>query len=44
MRFSWELVPASGGDPVAVGFDVAETEDDGRIGFVVGFLDQAPAA
>jgi hypothetical protein len=44
MRFSWELVPAAGGDPVAVGFDVAETEDDGRIGFVVGFLDLAPAA
>ena len=44
IRFSWELVPAAGGDPVAVGFDVAETEDDGRIGFVAGFLDKAPAA
>src|SRR5262245_5693653 len=44
VRFRWELVPASGGEPVAVGFDVAETDDDGRIACVVGFLDMAPAA
>jgi hypothetical protein len=44
MRFSWELVPASGGDPVAIGFDVAETGEDGRIRNVLGFLDKAPAA
>lgn len=43
MRFSWELVPASGGDPLAIGFDVAETGEDGRIRNVLGFLDKAPA-
>jgi hypothetical protein len=42
VRFAWELVPASGGESVAVGFDVAETDDDGRISRVVGFLDKAP--
>jgi ketosteroid isomerase-like protein len=44
MRFWWELVPTSGGEPLAVGFDVAVTKNDGRIGRVVGFLDKAPAA
>jgi len=44
MRFWWELVPASGGEPLAIGFDVAVTKNDGRIGRVVGFLDKAPAA
>ena len=43
MRFSWELVPSSGGEPLAIGFDVAETGDDGRIRSVLGFLDKAPA-
>jgi SnoaL-like domain len=43
-RFSWELVPESGGESVAVGFDVAETNGDGRIQSVIGFLDKAPAA
>jgi hypothetical protein len=42
VRFAWELVPASGGESVAVGFDVAETDDEGRISRVVGFLDKAP--
>lgn len=42
VRFSWELVPASGGESVAVGFDVAVTNEDGRIGSVLGFLDKAP--
>jgi len=44
MRFGWELVPAAGGESLAVGFDVAVTADDGRIRSVVGFLDKAPAA
>ena len=44
MRFSWELVPAAGGEPLAIGFDVAVTDDDGRIASVLGFLDKAPAA
>jgi SnoaL-like domain len=42
-RFRWELVPAEGGEPVAIGFDVAITDGDGRIGKVIGFLDKAPA-
>jgi hypothetical protein len=44
VRFSWELVPAAGGESLAVGFDVAVTGEDGRIGSVLGFLDKAPGA
>lgn len=43
VRFGWELVPPEGGEPLAIGFDVAETEDGGRIARVIGFLDKAPA-
>jgi ketosteroid isomerase-like protein len=43
-RFSWELVPAEGGESLVEGFDVAVTERDGRISRVLGFLDKAPAA
>ena len=42
VRFSWELVPASGGESLAVGFDVAVTGEDGRIRSVFGFLDKVP--
>jgi SnoaL-like domain len=42
VRFSWELVPAAGGESLAIGFDVAVTEEDGRICSVFGFLDKAP--
>ena len=42
-RFNWELVPATGGDTIAIGFDVAVTSEDGRIASVFGFLDKAPA-
>ncbi len=41
-RFWWELVPAGGGEPVAIGFDVAIADEDGRLGNVIGFLDRAP--
>jgi hypothetical protein len=44
VRFAWELVPASGGHALAIGFDVAVADDDGRIGSVLGFLDKAPGA
>jgi hypothetical protein len=44
LRFGWELVPQSGGDPVAVGFDVAVVGEDGRIASVLGFLDKAPGS
>ena len=30
-RFSWELVPATGGESLAIGFDVAVTDENGRI-------------
>jgi ketosteroid isomerase-like protein len=43
VRFGWELVPASGGEALAIGRDVARTKD-GRFGAVVGFLDKAPVA
>jgi hypothetical protein len=43
-RFRWELAPEGGGEPVAVGFDVVVTAEDGRLRGVYGFLDKAPAA
>jgi hypothetical protein len=43
VRFSWELVPADGGDSVVIGFDVAVTDEDGRIRSVLGFFDKVPA-
>jgi ketosteroid isomerase-like protein len=42
-RFTWHLGP-EGGEPVAVGFDVVELTEDGRIRNVLGFLDKVPAA
>ncbi|AVT30615.1 polyketide cyclase [Plantactinospora sp. BC1] len=42
VRFGWQLVPASGGEPVAVGFDVAGVTGQGRIRAVYGFLDKVP--
>ncbi len=43
VRFGWELVPAGGGEPTVVGFDVAVVADDGRMRAVHGFLDKVPA-
>ncbi|MET0495785.1 MAG: nuclear transport factor 2 family protein [Actinoplanes sp.] len=42
-RFTWHLGPA-GGEPLVIGFDVAELGPDGRIRTVLGFIDQAPGA
>ncbi|MEU4514324.1 nuclear transport factor 2 family protein [Nonomuraea wenchangensis] len=42
-RFTWHLGPADG-EPVAVGFDVVELAEDGRIRRVLGFLDRVPTA
>ncbi|MGP3962504.1 nuclear transport factor 2 family protein [Nonomuraea sp. 3N208] len=42
-RFTWHLGPA-GGEPVAIGFDVVEVAEDGRIRKVLGFLDKVPIA
>ncbi|APU15808.1 MULTISPECIES: nuclear transport factor 2 family protein [Actinoalloteichus] len=44
VRFRWELVPAGGGESVAIGLDVAALAADGRIRLIHGFLDKAPAA
>lgn len=41
-RFTWELGPA-GEEPLVVGFDVAEQDEDGRLALVLGFLDKVPA-
>ncbi|MFF0861190.1 nuclear transport factor 2 family protein [Nonomuraea sp. NPDC003560] len=43
VRFTWHLGPA-GEEPLAVGFDVVELAEDGRIRRVLGFLDKVPAA
>jgi hypothetical protein len=43
-RFRWELVPATGGEPVVIGFDVAVASEDGRLASVLGFIDKAPIA
>ena len=40
-RFGWGLGPAGAEAPI-VGFDVAVTDDDGRITTVLGFLDKIP--
>jgi hypothetical protein len=41
-RFRWELGPAGEPAPI-VGFDVAVTDNEGRIQTVFGFLDKVPA-
>ncbi|MBO3737087.1 nuclear transport factor 2 family protein [Actinoplanes flavus] len=40
-RFTWHL-GRPGGEPLVVGFDVAERDADGRIVQVLGFIDRAP--
>jgi SnoaL-like domain len=42
-RFGWELGPVGAEAPI-VGFDVAVSDDAGRIQTVLGFLDKVPAA
>ncbi|WCB94092.1 hypothetical protein DSM104299_02820 [Baekduia alba] len=44
VRFVWRLEPTAGGPAVAVGHDFATVTGDGRLGDVVGFLEQAEAA
>lgn len=41
-RFSWGLGPA-GAEPVVIGSDVAELDEDGRFRAVIGFLDRLPS-
>lgn len=40
-RFTWELVPASGGEAVVIGFDVVAVNDE-KITSVYGFIDKMP--
>ncbi|RKN43168.1 nuclear transport factor 2 family protein [Streptomyces hoynatensis] len=42
-RFTWELGP-EGGEALVVGFDVAQTDGQGRLVRVLGFLDRVPTA
>jgi hypothetical protein len=44
VRFTWHLGPAGhkDGEPVVIGFDVAEVAEDGRLERVHGFLDRVP--
>lgn len=42
VRFGWALGPAGAPAPI-VGFDVAVSDDAGRIQTVLGFLDKVPA-
>jgi SnoaL-like domain len=41
-RFTWGLGPG-GAEPLIVGFDVAVTDEAGRLRTVLGFLDKVPA-
>ena len=43
-RFTWQLHPADGGEPVATGTDYCTVADDGRLRHVTGFLEHASAA
>ena len=40
-RFTWGLGPQDA-EPIVVGFDVALTDEDGRLSLVLGFLDKVP--
>lgn len=40
-RFTWGLGP-EGAEPIIIGFDVALTDEDGRLASVHGFLDKVP--
>jgi SnoaL-like domain len=44
VRFGWEMVPAGGGEPPVIGFDVAVVAEGGRLRAIHGFIDKAPAA
>ena len=40
-RFTWELVPQSGGEAVVIGFDVVVVNDE-KVTSVYGFIDKMP--
>lgn len=41
-RFQWGLVTEPGAEPVAIGFDVAVTDESGKVTGIYGFLDKLP--
>ncbi|MBN9099127.1 MULTISPECIES: nuclear transport factor 2 family protein [unclassified Pseudonocardia] len=43
-RFTWELGPEGAGAAPIAGFDVAVTDEEGRIRSVYGFLDRVPTS
>ena len=43
-RFTWELAPSAEAEALAIGFDVAEFAEDGRMKAIYGFLDRVPSA
>lgn len=42
VRFTWDLVPAPGAEPIVIGFDVAAINDEGLVSSVHGFIDKMP--
>ena len=44
VRYRWEMVPASGGDPDSIGTHVAMVGTDGRFVSDHQFIDKAPSA
>lgn len=42
-RFTSNLVTTEGTEPIAIGFDVAVVDENGRILGVYGFIDKMPA-
>ena len=43
LRYTWEIVPVDGGQPLAAGIDFCKLDPEGRIQAVSVFLDVAPA-
>jgi hypothetical protein len=43
-RFTWDLVPGPGAEPVVTGFDVLAVNEAGQVETVFGFLDKVPPA
>jgi hypothetical protein len=44
VRFTWQLHPGDGGEPVATGTDYCTVAGDGRLRHVTGFLEGQAAA
>ena len=43
VRFTWDMIPGDGSQPVVAGVDFGELAADGRLKSITGFLDQVPA-